>query len=183
MKQAALFLDRDGVINIDHAYIHQKQAFDFIDGIFELVSTAKKLSYLVVIVTNQAGIGRGYYSEADFHLLMSWVEEQFNANNGQIDGIYFCPDHPEHGLGNYRNQSDFRKPGPGMLLQAALELNIDLSQSIMVGDKDSDMLAALAAGIPARLHFSPNDSTASTARITHLREALPFLNTSLFSNT
>lgn len=157
MKKA-LFLDRDGVINVDYGYVHKKDNFDFIDGIFDLVNAAKKLGYLTIIVTNQAGIGRGYYSENDFHELMSWVSEQFIINEGCIDDIYFCPYHPTHGIGVYLKDSSFRKPAPGMLKLAALEHNIDLSNSILVGDKETDIEAASAAGVEKRLLFSKDKS-------------------------
>ncbi len=147
MKKPALFLDRDGVINVEHGYVHRKEDFDFIDGIFELVAQANKKGYWVVVVTNQAGIGRGYYTEADFHALMDWVCEQFTLRAGRIDAVYFCPDHPEHGIGQYRKENECRKPGSGMFFQAAADLDIDLPGSIMVGDKISDMVAARGAGI------------------------------------
>ena len=101
----ALFLDRDGVINVDHGYVCLKENFIFIDGIFDLVAKANQKGYLVVIITNQAGIGRGYYIELDFHNLMSWVVLEFSKKSGSIDGIYFCPDHPIYGVGNYKKES------------------------------------------------------------------------------
>jgi D-glycero-D-manno-heptose 1,7-bisphosphate phosphatase len=153
VKKRALFLDRDGVINVDHGYVFRIDDFHFVEGIFELVAEARRLDFLVVVVTNQAGIGRGYYSEADFHQLMTWVCEQFELHGTAIDGVYFCPDHPEHGVGNYRRDSEYRKPRPGMLLRAAEEMGIDLKRSVMVGDKATDMEAARAAGVPVRLCF------------------------------
>lgn len=176
MNKPALFLDRDGVINVDHAYVHLKEDFHFVDGIFDLVAEANKAGYLVIIVTNQAGIGRGYYTEADFHALMGWVSEQFAQRSGRIDGVYFCPYHPEHGIGEYRKESDHRKPAPGMLLQAGADLHIDLSHSIMVGDKASDMKAALAAGLQTLLCLGPDHEAGSGRSIQHLADVLPFLN-------
>lgn len=174
-KKPALFLDRDGVINIDHAYVHRKEDFEFVDGIFELVAAAKEAGYLVVVVTNQAGIGRGYYTEADFHKLMGWVREQFTARGGCIDAIYFCPYHPEYGIGQYRRESDFRKPAPGMLLRAAEELEIDLKNSILIGDKISDGEAGLAAGVGTLLHFGPDGDAGPAIRVTNLDEVKSFL--------
>jgi D-glycero-D-manno-heptose 1,7-bisphosphate phosphatase len=153
MARPALFLDRDGVINVDHAYVYQKENFDFIDGIFELVAAAKRAGYLVVVVTNQAGIGRGYYTADDFHRLMDWVGQQFAARGGALDGVYYCPHHPQHGIGEYRQDSADRKPGPGMLLRAARELDIDLARSLMVGDKASDAQAGQAAGVRKLFYF------------------------------
>ncbi len=149
----ALFLDRDGVINVDHAYVHQRERFEFIDGIFELCRAARARGFLIAVVTNQAGIGRGYYTEADFHALSEWMCEQFRLHDAAIDGVYFCPDHPQHGLGAYKRESAERKPGPGMLLRAAAELNIDLAGSLMVGDKESDLQAGAAAGVPCLVSF------------------------------
>ena len=147
MKQRALFLDRDGTINIDHSYVYRQEDFHFIDGVFELVAAAKRLGYLVVIVTNQSGIGRGYYTENDFQVLMAWVKEQFAQRQGAIDAVYFCPDHPEFGQGIYRRDTVMRKPGPGMLLKAAEVWNIDLGQSILVGDSETDIKAGQSAGV------------------------------------
>lgn len=175
MSLPALFLDRDGIINIDHAYVFRKEDFDFVDGIFELVAAAKKAGYLVVVVTNQAGIGRGYYTEADFHLLMDWVKEQFQARQGKLDAVYFCPDHPQHGIGPYRRESHFRKPGPGMLLQASHDLDIDLTRSILVGDKASDAEAGQAAGVPTLLFFGNDENTGPAQRITCLADVVPYL--------
>lgn len=151
MRRPALFLDRDGVINIDHGYVCRPEDFEFVDGIFEVVAAARQAGYLVVVVTNQAGIGRGYYTEADFHRLMDWVKAEFAARGGGIDAVYFCPYHPDHGVGEYRRDSDCRKPAPGMFLRAADDLDIDMARSIMVGDKASDAEAARAAGVATRL--------------------------------
>jgi len=151
----ALFLDRDGVINVDKAYVHRKEDFVFVDGIFDLVRHANALDWLVVIVTNQAGIGRGYYSEAQFHELMTWVRSEFANQQCRIDGVYFCPHHPEHGIGRYRCDCGSRKPAPGMFVRAAREMNIDLPRSMMVGDQPTDMAAAEAAGVSTRLLLRP----------------------------
>jgi D-glycero-D-manno-heptose 1,7-bisphosphate phosphatase len=147
MKRPALFLDRDGVINEDLPYVHRVENFRFVDGIFALVLAAQQVGYRIVVVTNQAGIGRGLYTEDDFWTLTKWMIDQFAERGCRIDGVYFCPTHPEHGVGRYRVDSIFRKPGPGMLLQAADELNIDLAGSMLVGDKPSDVQAGLAAGV------------------------------------
>ena len=146
MKKA-LFLDRDGVINIDYGYVYRKEDFHFVEGIFELAVKAKQSDYIIVIVTNQAGIGRGYYTEEQFHELMDWVEEQFWQHGVEIAATYFCPYHPEYGIGKYKKDSDCRKPKPGMILRAAKELNIDLRASILVGDSDTDLEAGKAAGV------------------------------------
>lgn len=175
MTRAALFLDRDGVINVDHGYVCRPEDFDFIEGVFDLVATAHRLGYLVVVVTNQAGIGRGYYSEADFHVLTAWMRQRFVEHAGYIDAVYFCPFHPEHGVGEYRRESNCRKPAPGMLLQAGRELDIDFGKSILVGDKPSDMAAGRAAGVGTLLHFGGDQKDGSLRPIGSLAEALPYL--------
>lgn len=172
MKRPALFLDRDGVINVDHGYVHTPEEFQFIDGIFDLVSAANRSGYLVVVVTNQAGIARGYYSEAQFHDLTHWMRDRFVEHGGQIDGVYFCPYHPEHGIGEYCRESEFRKPAPGMLLKAQSELGIDLELSIFIGDKPSDMAAGRAAGVGTLLHFCGEYVADDTIVITRLSEAM-----------
>ena len=177
----ALFLDRDGVINIDQAYVYRPDDFHFIDGIFELVAAANRLGYLVVVVTNQAGIGRGYYTEADFHALTDWMLGQFEQRGAKIDAVYFCPDHPEHGVGKYRRDSPFRKPAPGMLLQAAEDLIIDLAQSIIVGDKDTDMQSGMPASVGCMLRFRAESAGAVT--VSHLGEVLPYLKSATISAT
>lgn len=177
MARRALFLDRDGVINVDHAYVHRCEDFDFIEGIFDIVRQAQQASFIVIVITNQAGIGRGYYSEADFHCLMTWVGKKFTEQGGMIDKVYFCPDHPEYGIGKYRRDCTFRKPAPGMLLQAAQEYDVDVKNSLMVGDKPSDMEAAQAAGVGTRLWFTELDEKCkhATAVIHNLFEVIPYL--------
>ncbi len=147
----ALFLDRDGVINHDDGYTHRIEEFRFREGIFTLCAHAQSLGYALIIVTNQAGIGRGYYSEADFARLTNWMLQRFAEKGIHIAGVEHCPDHPVHGIGAYRRENPRRKPGPGMLLDAAATHGLDLGRSVMVGDRASDIRAALAAGIPLRI--------------------------------
>ena len=154
--QPALFLDRDGVINIDHAYVCKPENFEFIDGIFDLCRKAKELGYLIFVITNQAGIGRGYYSEQDFLNLTDWMMGEFKRQDVEINKVYFCPSHPEHGVGKYRIDSPNRKPNPGMILQAKEEFDIDLTTSILVGDKESDIQAGVAAGVGFNVLYSPS---------------------------
>lgn len=106
------------------------------------------------MVTNQAGIGRGLYSEEEFQALTDWMSRQFELNGGRIDAVYYCPFHPEHGVGEYRCESDCRKPAPGILLQAQKEHDIDFQASILVGDQPSDMAAGQAAGVGTILYFN-----------------------------
>lgn len=175
MKKRALFLDRDGVINTDSGYVYRPTDVEFVDGIFQLVAEAKRAGYLVVVATNQSGIGRGYYSEADFRELMDWMKARFIQHGGQIDAVYFCPHHPVHGVGDYRRDSDFRKPAPGMFLKAQVELDIDMEQSILIGDRSSDMKAGLAAGIGTCLAFAAEDEVPLTISIRRLSDALAFI--------
>lgn len=154
----ALFLDRDGVINVNHGYVHLPEQFDFIDGIFDICRLAQKRGYLIIVVTNQAGIGRGYYSEQTFLRLTDWMKREFNKEGIEIAEVYFCPDHPEHGIGVYKKESAFRKPAPGMLLAAAAAFDICLGDSVLVGDKSSDIEAGKAAGITKNILFSSDIS-------------------------
>lgn len=179
MKRPALFLDRDGVVNVDHGYVHNSGNFQFIDGVFELVVAANRSGYLVIVVTNQAGIGRGYYTEKDFHVLMDWMKTQFVHRGAKIDAVYFCPYHHEHGIGEYKKKSKLRKPAPGMLLQAAEDLDVDLSRSIMLGDKPSDMDAGRAAGVPTLLYFGESGCNVFASPVQSLFEVLPYLSAGL----
>lgn len=147
MKRPALFLDRDGVINVDHGYVHRQENFQFIDGIFGLVLAANRLGYIVVVVTNQAGIGRGLYSESHFHELTTWMIDKFDEIGAFIDRVYHSPYHPKFGIGKYRKATNCRKPAPGMLLTARDELGINMAQSVIVGDCVTDIHAGAAAGV------------------------------------
>ncbi len=161
-KSRALFLDRDGVINHDTGYTFEIGEFRFIDGVFDLCRTARELGFLLVVATNQSGIGRGLFTEADFQHLTEWMKQQFIANDAPLAAVYHCPYHPD-GIGSYRKQSDWRKPAPGMLLQAAKDLNLDLGQSVLVGDKEHDIAAAKAAGLGASILFDAPEQATSTA--------------------
>ncbi|HII3800907.1 TPA: D-glycero-beta-D-manno-heptose 1,7-bisphosphate 7-phosphatase [Pasteurella multocida] len=145
MKKA-IFLDRDGTLNIDHGYVHEIDQFQFIDGSIEALQQLKAMGYLLVLVTNQSGIARGYFSEDQFLQLTEWMDWSLADRGVDLDGIYYCPHHTE-GKGEYCQDCDCRKPKPGMLLQAIKELNIDPNTSFMVGDKVEDMLAGKGAKI------------------------------------
>jgi D-glycero-D-manno-heptose 1,7-bisphosphate phosphatase len=175
MSRRALFLDRDGVVNVDKGYISRREDFVFIDGIFELVALAKARGYLVIVVTNQAGIGRGYYTENDFHTLMDWVNNCFQMKNGVLDAIYFCPDHPVYGVGSYRRASPCRKPGPGMLIQAIADWSIAPHLSLLIGDNMTDMAAGQAAGIGVNILFRPPSEESYSPAIASLWQAEDYL--------
>ena len=165
----ALFLDRDGVVNVDHGYVHTIESFEFVEGIFDLCSLASRRGFRLIIVTNQAGIGRGYYTEEQFHMLMGWVTRQFAAEGIRLDGYYFCPDHPD-GIGPYRRRSFMRKPAPGMLLRAADEHDLALSRSLLIGDQASDIAAGRAAGLAATIHLAGDGGTAATGADVTVRD-------------
>jgi D-glycero-D-manno-heptose 1,7-bisphosphate phosphatase len=145
--QPALFLDRDGVVNREIGYLYKPEQVEFTAGIFELCRHAYVRGYKLIVITNQAGIARQLYSEADFHSLMRWIFEEFRRKHIHLDGYYFCPHHPEHGIGRYRKECADRKPQPGMILQASKDHGIELSQSVLIGDRCSDIQAGAAAGI------------------------------------
>jgi D-glycero-D-manno-heptose 1,7-bisphosphate phosphatase len=146
-QSPALFLDRDGVINEDFGYVHRPEDTVFIPGIFELVRTANMAGYKVIVVTNQAGIGRGYYSESDFHEYMDWQRNEFLRRDAVVDAIYFCPHHPDFGLGKYKRKCDCRKPMPGLINKAAREMDINLRLSLLVGDKMTDIYSGVSARV------------------------------------
>ena len=172
----ALFLDRDGVVNIEKAYVHNISDFEFIEGIFPLCRTAMACGLMIFIITNQAGIGRGYYSEAQYNTLMEWMLGHFERNNVIISRVYHCPFHPVHGLGPYKMDSFDRKPHPGMILQAKADFNLDLFKSILIGDKESDIAAGNSAGIGTNLLFQgPPEISNATARISTLHDAEKFM--------
>ncbi len=143
----ALFLDRDGVINEEVNYLYRPEDCRLVPGIASLLRTARTNGYFICVVTNQAGIGRGMYTEADFHRLMAHIATELAVDGAAWDAVYFCPDHPVHGLGQYRRESDDRKPAPGMLLRAAQDHGLGLGHSVLVGDRCSDLVAGHAAGL------------------------------------
>ncbi|KVN31299.1 D,D-heptose 1,7-bisphosphate phosphatase [Burkholderia stagnalis] len=143
----ALFLDRDGVVNVDTGYLHRPEDCRFVPGIFDLVRAANCAGYRVFVVTNQAGIGRGFYTEETFHVFTDWMVGEFAEQDAVIDKVYFCPHHPDAGVGAYKIHCDCRKPKPGMLFAARDEFDVDMSHSIMVGDNRTDIEAAQSAGV------------------------------------
>jgi D-glycero-D-manno-heptose 1,7-bisphosphate phosphatase len=147
IRQKCLFLDRDGVINYDAGYTYKPKDLILIDGIIETCKLAIQRGYIIVIVTNQSGIARGYYTEDDFWRFMQAIYDVFAKHNIGIAKTYFCPYHPDGVVEKYKQDSKDRKPNPGMILQASAELNIDLSKSILIGDSDTDIQAAKSAGI------------------------------------
>lgn len=152
----ALLLDRDGVINEDYGYVHSIENFVFRAGIFELAARALDEGFVIIVITNQAGIGRGYYDTKDFIDLNIWMVSEFKLRGIDILQTYWCPHHPTHGVGEYQKDCQSRKPNPGMILQAASDYDIDLSESILVGDNLSDLEAGERAGV-RRLYLVGED--------------------------
>ena len=175
----ALFLDRDGVLNVDHGYVHDQVNTDFLPGIFELVREANALGFVTVIVTNQAGIARGLYTEDTFRAYTRWVHATFADAGAPLLATFFCPHHPTAGQGELLRACACRKPAPGMLRQAQRELGIAMSDSALFGDKRSDLQAAVAAGVTTRVllgtdgRAEPTDEAPeATARFRSLAEAV-----------
>ncbi len=147
LRRRALFLDRDGVLNIDHGWVGHRDRFDWVPGAREAVRHATAAGWHVFVVTNQSGIARGLYTEDDFRALMAWVRAELLAAGGTLDDWRHCPFHPEAKLDAYRRASDWRKPAPGMLLDLIRAWQLDPAACIMVGDQETDIQAAAAAGM------------------------------------
>jgi D-glycero-D-manno-heptose 1,7-bisphosphate phosphatase len=180
MRRAA-FLDRDGVINVDTGYVHRIEDFEFVPGTLEACRELTRRRWLLVVATNQSGIGRGLYTAPDFNTLTGWMRERFEVSGAPLAGVYYCPHHPTDATDGFRIQCDCRKPQPGMLLQAARELSLDLAPSILFGDKCEDLQAAQRAGIAHRVllgkdgRVPPRGDCApglATARFTSLSDAV-----------
>jgi D-glycero-D-manno-heptose 1,7-bisphosphate phosphatase len=142
-RKRAIFLDRDGTINQEVSYLSDERQLRLIDGAAEGIRLLKRLGYQIVLITNQAGVARGYFSEDKLRDIHSRLTEMLAAESADLDAIYYCPHHPE-GLAPYRVACECRKPQPGMLKRAARDLNIGLEESIMVGDKTLDLKAGFA---------------------------------------
>jgi len=147
-KNKALFLDRDGTINIEKNYVHKIEDFEFIDGVIELILGYVKQDFLVIVITNQAGIARGYYTEKDYQKLTDWMLAELRKKGIIIKKVYHCPHHPE-----ITGECQCRKPNPGMIFQAIQDFNIDPVKSVLIGDKKSDILAGINAGIGKNLYI------------------------------
>ena len=140
--EKALFLDRDGTINVEKNYVYRIEDFVFRDGIFELVKAFFTKGYLIFVVTNQSGIARGYYTEEEYQYLTAWMTGQFREKGIIIAKVYHCPHHPD-----ITGACSCRKPEPGMLLKAIDEFGLDPSLCVMIGDREPDMEAGRRAGV------------------------------------
>ena len=148
LTRPALFLDRDGVLNEDQGFVYRWEDFRWIAGARATVAAFNRAGWLVIVVTNQSGVGRGFYTEDDVHALHARMGEDLAADGGHIDAFYHAPHHPEAPLDAYRHPDPpDRKPNPGMLLRALADWPIDREASLLIGDKPSDLEAALRAGV------------------------------------
>ena len=148
----AVFLDRDGTLNKDVGYVHRKEDWQWLPGVAEALKRLRAVGYVLVVVSNQSGIARGMYDREALRLLEEWVNEELAAKNAAIDAWYYCPHLPE-----ITGPCECRKPEPGLLLQAARDLDLDLANSWMIGDRVRDVQAGLAAGCQSIL-LHPEDS-------------------------
>ena len=156
--KGVLFLDRDGVINEDYGYVCSKERFKFVKGAQKVIKRANNLGLLVIIITNQSGIGRGLYSEKDFIDFMDWINFVLKSSGAHFDAFYYCPHHPVYGKGIYKKNCQCRKPAPGLLKRALLDWNINRKKSILIGDKETDILAANQVDIPGFKFNSKQES-------------------------
>lgn len=143
----AVFLDRDGTLNVDAGYVHRAEDFVWIDGALDAVVRLSRAGFVVVVVTNQAGVARGYYSETDVQRLHDAMTAEVDAAGGRIDAVYYAPTHPAGAVARYAMEHDDRKPGTGLFTRAIRDLGLDPARSVMVGDKASDLIPARALGI------------------------------------
>ncbi|MFZ5649808.1 MAG: D-glycero-alpha-D-manno-heptose-1,7-bisphosphate 7-phosphatase [Bacillota bacterium] len=152
----AVFLDRDGVLNVDTGYVFRREDFVWVAGAKEAVRLLNEMGYFVFVVTNQSGIARGYYTEADVAFLHRWVNRELNACGARVDAFYYCPHHPEAAVELYRKACSCRKPAPGLILRALKEWPVDRGRSFLIGDKRRDLEAAAGAGLPGYLFEGPD---------------------------
>jgi D-glycero-D-manno-heptose 1,7-bisphosphate phosphatase len=151
-SRPAAFLDRDGVINVDLGYVHRVEDLEYIPGVAAAIRRLNQAGYLVIVVTNQSGIGRGYYDEAAMDAVHKALRDMLAQSGAAIDAVYACPFHPEAEIERYRHPDHpDRKPNPGLLQRAMRDFPIDRERSFMIGDKDSDMEAARRAGVAGHL--------------------------------
>ena len=175
----ALFLDRDGVINVDHGYTYKISDLKILEGVVEGLQAIANLNYKIFIITNQSGIARGLFEEADLHNFMGHLLAIFSQNSINISDYFFCPHHTEGTIPAYRKKCSCRKPEPGMLHDAQKKYNLDLSQSILIGDKETDIMAGLNAGLAKNILIGqPGVSTGSKATniVRNLIEASAIIN-------
>jgi D-glycero-D-manno-heptose 1,7-bisphosphate phosphatase len=143
-KRPAAFLDRDGVLNVDHGYAHRPDQLEWVAGAPQAVRLLNEAGFAVIVVTNQSGVARGLYGEAAIRQLHAHMQDVLSAHGARIDAFYYCPHHPQGTVKEFAVDCSCRKPGIGMLEQAAREWPINISRSFLIGDRDADMAAAAA---------------------------------------
>ena len=173
MAIKTIFLDRDGVINEEVNYLHEIKNFKFIDGVFEACLHFQKLNYEIIITSNQSGIARGYFSESDYIKLTKWMLDEFNQKNISILDTFYCPHGPD-------SKCYCRKPQPGMLIEAERKHNINMQDSWMIGDKESDIVAANNAGISNTIlvrsgHYVDELNSSSSFIINSIKDSENFI--------
>lgn len=179
--QPAAFIDRDGVINRELHHVHRIEDFHVLPGVVEGLRMLASAGYRLVVVTNQGGIAKGLYTPEDYELLTQHMRHWFAERGVEFAGVYHCPHHPEGSVARWKLACSCRKPEPGLLLQAANELGLDLARSVIVGDKISDMLAGQRAGVEQLVlvesgHALPADTSGlAHRRCADLAEASRFL--------
>jgi D,D-heptose 1,7-bisphosphate phosphatase len=156
VRRGAVFFDRDGVINVDVNYAHRPDQIEWVDGSIAGIKAVNDLGLFAFIVTNQAGVARGFYTEEDVNALHIWMQDQFKRQGAHIDGFEYSPFHPDGIVEQYALQSACRKPGTGMIDRLVERFQVDLNRSFLIGDRDSDMAAATAAGIDGLLFSGGN---------------------------
>jgi D-glycero-D-manno-heptose 1,7-bisphosphate phosphatase len=156
LHRPALFLDRDGVVNVDHGYVGTRERFEWTASAIAAIAAATDRGWHVFIVTNQSGVARGHYDEAAVALLHEWLAEEVRRAGGTVDDVRYCPFHPEAPLDAYRRESDWRKPAPGMILDLLRVWDVDPARCLLVGDQPTDIAAAEAAGVAGHL-FADDD--------------------------
>lgn len=147
MANKAVFFDRDGTLNVDVHYLYRKEDFLWIEGAVEAVRYCNRQGYKVIVITNQSGVARGYYTEADVRSLHVWMNEELRQQGAHIDAFYYCPHHPQGTVAVYTKNCDCRKPGTKLIDDACRDFGIDRSLSFMVGDKTIDVECADRAGV------------------------------------
>lgn len=185
VKNKALFLDRDGVINRDFGHVYEIEKFELIDNIVILIKKAMECSYKIIVVTNQAGIGRKIYTIDQFKKITEYMKALLLKYDCKIDAVYYCPYHPTKGVGEYLKESFDRKPNPGMLLKAKKDFNIDMKKSIFIGDNLSDMKAGISSSVKTNILFNENkiktfednqnNNIHKFLKINYLTEAIKYL--------